>query len=525
MINLMYLVLMALLALNVSAEVMNAFFSINKSLEDSNKLQQQSAKDTQEGIQEILKKKPKLMAPLNSAIDEVQGISDDFSNYVEAIKDTLIDVTGNRDGKNDEGDYDEHGKPKGKKKKDDTTRIMVKEGKGDELEKKILDARARFIAAYERIMNNKSADEIANLTQSERNNRIEKIKNTITLNVTDEWKSSDKNSWSEYKFKQMPLAAVLPTLTKMQADARNAEANIVNDLAGLVGGREIKFDKFFPVMNAKKGYVIKGETFDAEVSLGAYSSEVKGVSISVNGQNISLNSSGVGKFSETASSTGKRTLNLVANVVNPLTGKAERGTATYEYEVGVRSVTVSADKMNVFYIGVPNPVSVAVAGASSNEIRVSGSGCSITGSGGKYTVTASSPGEATLTVSGGGLPATPFKFRVKRIPDPVPCFRPNGDSGGTMGNGEFKAMQGVVADLRNFDFEARCDIMGFELTKQAARQDPVTAPNSGARYSGRAANLVESAKPGDVYYFDNIKARCPGDGAGRKLPDMVWKIK
>ena len=301
---------------------------------------------------------------------------------------------------------------------------------------------------------------------------------------------------------------------------------MVNKFAELVGGREIKLNKFFPVINAKKGYVIKGEKFEATVQIGAYSSEFgKNSSIKVNGQSVRLKD-GVGTFSETASNTGKRKLKLVSNVKNPITGETYSSNSEFEYEVGVRSATVSADKMNVFYIGVDNPVSVTVAGVSSNDVKASCSGCNMSGSRGKYTVKADRPGDATINVSGGGLPNTPFKFRVKRIPDPAPVLGagPN-KKGGALGNGEFKAQLGLAAILEGFDFDAKCNIQGYELTRVAKRQDPVSVVNRGGRYASDSKRLVGQAKPGDTYYFDNVKARCPGDKAGRKLSSIVFKIK
>jgi hypothetical protein len=98
-------------------------------------------------------------------------------------------------------------------------------------------------------------------------------------------------------------------------------------------------------------------------------------------------------------------------------------------------------------------------------------------------------------------------------------------SGGQMGNGEFRAQGGVGAFLDNFDFEATCKIQGFNLVYVAKRQDPVEAINSGARYGAQAKRLVGKAKPGDIFYFDNVKAKCPGDPAGRKINSMVFKIK
>ena len=94
-----------------------------------------------------------------------------------------------------------------------------------------------------------------------------------------------------------------------------------------------------------------------------------------------------------------------------------------------------------------------------------------------------------------------------------------------MGNGEFKAQGGVLAILDGFDFDARCNIQGFNLTYVAKRQDPVPVVNKGPRFSAQAKRLVGRAKPGDIYYFDNVRARCPGDKAGRKINAMVFTIK
>ena len=142
---------------------------------------------------------------------------------------------------------------------------------------------------------------------------------------------------------------------------------------------------------------------------------------------------------------------------------------------------------------------------------------------GKYIATASRPGEAKISVSGGGLQNTNFAFRVKRIPDPV--ARLSKSSGGAMGNGEFKAQGGVGAFLDNFDFDAKCVIQGYNLTYVAKRQDPVESVNGGARYNAKSKRLIDRAKPGDIFYFDNVKAKCPGDSAGRKINSMVFKIK
>ncbi len=548
MINLMYLVLTALLALNVSAEVMNAFFDLDKSLKNSNSLTKTGVDATKQGIQPILDKKPLLKAPLNAGIDEINEEVNAFVDYIDEIQDKLIDASGDKSGAHDDGDYidnDPNNKPRGKKNKDVPTKLMV-EGYGadggvyanqgpfgPDIAEKVAALKTKMIEIYSNTVQNKDVMKEGKLTKKEVEERIAGFSNSIPLAIESEeeiqkkTKDGSSKSWSEYKFKQMPLAACLPALTKLQTDARNTQATAVNKFAELVGGREIKLNKFFPVMNAKKGYVIKGEKFEAEVAIGAFSSEfAKSSSIKVNGTSVRLNAEGKGTFTETANSTGKKKLKLTASVKNPITGDVMSGNSEFEYEVGVRSATVTADKMNVFYIGVDNPVSVTVAGSSSNTLKVSGTGCNINGSKGKYNVTASRPGEATISVSAEGFPNTPFKYRVKRIPDPVPALGagPN-KNGGAMGNGEFKAQLGIAAILEGFDFDAKCNIMGYELTRVAKRQDPVSQVNRGARYGSDCQRLVRMAAPGDTYYFDKLKAKCPGDAAGRKLPSIVFRIK
>lgn len=531
MINLMYLVLTALLALNVSAEVMNAFFDIDKSLSKSAHLAEENSVETKKGIQKILEKGPKkpLQPILNGAIDNSRSDVDNFVQYVEDLKNRLIDESGDKSGQKDKGDMDKYGKPKGKKNKDVTTRLLVDEGVGEELRQKIEDLRTNLIKTYNETVKNETVIEISDLSEEEIGAKMATFDAAVELkpkSIEEIQADTDKNSWSEYKFKQMPLAAVLPILTKFQTDARNAQALATNEFAKLVGGKELVLDQFFPIMQADKGYVIKGEKFTGTVSIGAYSNEfAKTSTITVNGRNIPLDENGTGQFVETASAYGKRTLNMTATVKNPLTNEVMEGTGSFEYEVGERSASLFLSKMNVFYIGVDNPFEVSVAGASSNQVNVScaGGGCNVKGGSGKFTATVTTPGDVKVNVTAPGLQKT-FNIRAKRIPDPVATLGGT-NKGGKIGNGTFKAQRGLIAVLESFDFDARCDIQGFEFVRVPQRQDPIVKPNSGGTYNSDIQRLVSQAKPGDIYYFNDVKARCPGDKAGRKINSLVFQIK
>lgn len=495
MINLMYLVLTALLALNVSAEVMNAFFSLDRGLSSSRAI--------------VEKNNEQLMSSIDKQADayrnennekyrnnakQAQQIATEFNSYIETVRKEIFDLA-KGPSKNDPTI------PKDIRNKDVTTRYFINEKKGDEIEAKINETRQKLLALAD---NDKT------------------VESSLPLLVESLPTGTTARNWPEFKFKQMPVAAIFPILGKMQSDAKNSATAILNYCADKVGGKDIKFDKFTPAVSAEKSYVIQGEKYAADVFLSAYSSSADNININVNGSSLPIKE-GIAHYETSTSGVGERSYKVNISVKNPLTNTTETYSKEFKYEVGQRSVAVSLDKMNVFYIGVDNPISVSAAGVSSNDVRVSASGVTVNSQGGgHFIVRATTPGEASLTVSGGGASQT-FKYRVKRIPDPAP--RLGKYKGGQLGNGEFKAQGGISAVLENFDFDAKCDMVGFEFTYYPKRQDPIVVSNNGARWSGQAQDMVNKAKPGDAYFFDDIKCKCPGDVAARNIGSIAIKIR
>lgn len=544
MINLMYLVLTAMLALNVSAEIMNAFNVIDNSLVKSTVTANDAISAQETALNNALKDDSKAdFRGLSEGVTKIRAASAAFIKSVEELKTELIDDVGDKDGSLSEGDYLYYGTPKqtykGKKNKDVTTRILTLEGKGEELRAKIAETRQQLVDIYRETLSDETTAKAIGFTKGANAEidteaieaAVATFDRTIVLDTEtdEEWQalaSKDKKTWAEYRFKQLPLIAALPLLTKYQADAKNAEAYAVSELAGKVGGKEIVFDKFFPVINADKSYVIGGESITAEVSVGSYSSsfDPANITITANGKPLRVGPDGKAKYSIPASGSGQKTVKLTASVRNPLTGKVDRGESTFTYEVGSRSASVAADKMNVFYIGVPNPITVTAGGVSSNAVKVKGTGpIKVSGSYPNFTVTPTGQGAAKINVTANGKALTSADFRVKRIPDPVAKLGNNDE--GAMGNGAFAAQGGLAAFLEDFDFDARCKIQGFTMTRVAQRQDPVTITNPGGAYGSDAQRLARAAKPGDTYYFRNVKGKCPGDQAGRKLNSLVYEIR
>jgi gliding motility-associated protein GldM len=184
---------------------------------------------------------------------------------------------------------------------------------------------------------------------------------------------------------------------------------------------------------------------------------------------------------------------------------------------------VSPDKMNVLYIGVPNPVTVSAPGIATKDLRVNISGGSINGKDGHYEATVSSICTATVTVSG---ELTKGKttilgsslFRVKRIPDPKPQFA--GKSGGNTSAANIRAQERIFAKLDNFDFDAKFNVTRFTLLVAKPRQDVIILSANGNELTSAMRSIMNTVSPGTTVVFKDIIAVGP-DGTQRGLDPIV----
>ncbi len=187
------------------------------------------------------------------------------------------------------------------------------------------------------------------------------------------------------------------------------------------------------------------------------------------------------------------------------------------------TVSVAADKMNVLYLGVDNPLTIAVAGIPSERVSVSSEKVEFIFLGeGRYIARPLEEGEASIRVSGPGFGENSVPFRVKRLPDPV--ARLNGSTGGSMSAEEFRATKGVKASL-GIDFDIECPITGYHMVHVPKNGDPVEIVNRQGPFRDLSAKLAQMAEKGSIYYFDEVKCLCPGDEESRKINAMVFKIR
>lgn len=495
MINLMYLVLTAMLALNVSAEILNAFISLDRGLQESSQIVQLSNDQLSLAIEQQADAYSQF-EPYREKTREVNELVKNLSLYLGGVRDTLIEAAGGRD---------EHGMPKKKKNKEIATRMMVKEGRGDLLKEQVLAVRAALLATVE------DAGERAALEEA------------IPLRIAELPADSEEKDWSTFTFNQMPVVSVLPLLTKWQNDARIAQTVLLNHFLKKTEVNTIKPDAFIPVVAAEKSYVIRGEPYKSEIFLAAYSSTADNIKMWVDDRPVVVRN-GKAEFNTSTGTIGAKQHRMRVELTDPVTGEVKRFDKTFGYEVGERSVTVAAEKMNVFYVGVENPLAISAAGVPSGQIKVTASGTELEKkSNGKYVAIPSKVGEATITVSGPGLNPTTFPYRVKRIPDPIPAL--GNLRGGDVPSGTFRAQQGLIPILEQFDFNARCSVISYEMARKPRSGDVALATNQGARYEAATRRLVDQADHGDTYYIDRIKVKCPGDISTRELSGMIFRIK
>ena len=365
MINIMYLVLTAMLALSVSAEIFNAFKVLDQGLVESNLALDYTNEPMQQAIHEAAKAKPSL-GVYADRVDPIRKDAKVLSDYIISIKDSLV---------NESGGYTKNPETQeltrdlaDQKNTDVATRILVdnpmqnglNDGKGEELKEKLLEFKSK-ITDY--------IDEEDRATfQSE-----------IAVKVDDiTWKEEGKPSWSHMNFNKMPLQAVIPMFNKYINDVKSTEAAVLKYLGKKVGiGKEdVVIGGFTVVAAPEKSYIIKGEPYNADIFLTASAGPDSGtkVALSVNGSALRLDEEGRGQYTVNTSELGSKTYTATAKVYNPVTEKTRTYTKEFTYEVGERSVAISPTKMNVFYVGVDNPVEISAAGTNSNTMQVNMSG-------------------------------------------------------------------------------------------------------------------------------------------------------
>lgn len=187
-------------------------------------------------------------------------------------------------------------------------------------------------------------------------------------------------------------------------------------------------------------------------------------------------------------------------------------------------LSVAADRMNVLYMGIDNPIRVAISGVPADQVKVSSRDVRLIETGkGKFIAKPDRPGRATILVEAPNY-RQEVEFRVKPIPDPVAVLENSGAMSGEIYLSTFRSLTGIEPKLFGFDMDAQCKILGFSVIYIGKSENPLQAVNPGGLFTPQVLELITNAKVGGQVIFDNIRAKCPGDESGRKINNMAFKI-
>lgn len=485
MINMMYLVLVALLALNVSAEVLRAFKLVNDGLEDTTLKFDAKNAIIYTSFQAQYAKDSAKVGPYYNAAVNAKTEADKLIAYIDSLKAFLLA----------EGDgFNEYGRIVKESDLDIGSEHLITKGEGKKLKDKINATRTYFY----------------NLIPADKRKDV-----SLSLEAVDPKPGAEglTQTWEQQLFEDVPLSAVYTLMSKLQNDVRNSEGEVVNFLFKQITAADHKFDQLIPIIKTNKNLFSINEEIKAEIVLGAYSS-TQTPQITLNGANVEVRN-GVGYFTTRASKEGPITLKGNIKVENP------DGTDTsYSFTTDVQgfkgAAVISADAMNVLYIGLENPISISVPGFPPDQIRASISNGTLKGSNGKYTaeVRAGTERKATITASvtveGQTRVMGSQEYRIRQVPKPVAYF--GNKTQGEVSGGELQAVNFIVARMgEGFAFEG----INYKVSKftfmYVPRQAPLqTAIGSGASFTPQMSNWKNGAKSGDQIIITSIRAIGPG---------------
>ena len=495
MISVMYLVLTAMLALNVDKSVLEAFVTVDHSfmetIENFTAKNQRVYNDFNRAAQE----NPQKAGELNKSVLKVKASSDSLYNYINSLKESIVKMA---DGP--EGDVKDI---KAQENLNFSAEFMITKKNGTVLKKTIEAYRNSLLA----------------LIDTTNNELITSINKSLST-APPPPKEGSTPSWEESKFEGYPLIAVITLMSKMQSDVRNAESDVINNLYAKIDASSFKFNKLQAQVVSKSDFVLLGGTYEAKVFLSAVDTTVT-PEVFVGGTKLS-NSSGEYKVGTTREGkiewVGHINYKTPEGIVVPYPFK-------HSYEVAKPSMTVSPTKMNVFYAGLDNPVSISVPGIAPSNVKVSITNGSIQPSTDGYIVKPDKVGVKSVISVSANIDGTTkdigtMEFRVKRVPDPVASVA--GKIEGVISKNELVVQQGVLAKIPDFDFEMKFTVTSFVVSVTKAGY-VVDKPTKGNSFSQEQKDLMKGLNPGSRLYIESIVVK-GDDGSVRNLPSISFKI-
>ncbi|MEN2415396.1 type IX secretion system motor protein PorM/GldM [Flavobacterium mesophilum] len=487
MINLMYLVFIAMLAMNMSKEVLSAFGLMNEKFESANTSSEQTNAGMLMSLDQKAAEAKGEFATAAVTAHKVEAASKEFYAYVGSLK---ADVLKGFETDKETGKLPYESMDKG----DNIDNWFTGDGytkKGNEIISKIEKYKADMKAA---LSDKKYA---AILAEVEKKFDLSDVKNKEGL----------KDKYLAYHFKGFPAVASLAKLSAWQNDVQKAESDVYSAALGKAAVAAASYSNYQAIVVLDKNAYFQGEKVTGKVVLGRYDENTKPTSFQGPGQIVN----GQAVISLTAGGVGEQNINGQFTFLEDGKNIPLKFAGKYVVVPRPNSATISADKMNVVYRGVVNPISVSFAGVADNKVVASAPGLSSAGKPGKYNMSPGAGTEATISVTGtlpnGDKVSDKKTFRIKGIPGPTGTIR--GEVGVVKGPKSNLEIATIGAKLQDFDFEVGLDVVGFNL--KIAGQPTVVV--TGNKLNAQCKTVLSKAGRGDQVTISEIKTKLVGAGS------------
>jgi gliding motility-associated protein GldM len=512
MINMMYLVLIAMLALNVSREILHSFYLIETSFNQSRDETADQNEKFMKGFQQEAANNPAKKQAFKAA-QEVTSELSAFVKYIEDVKTDLETISGGRDSEN--APPGEDGELKAGDDTEKHVRYFIKEegGKrGKELVAKINQAREKVLKILR--------DTSVKVDPS----TINQIASSTGLKTIDD--PNSPKDWLE-TLTDAPLASVITNLSRLQADARTTESQAIKALS--TDDIAIVIDKLEAKVIAPSSTVMTGQEYQADIILVASNSKADYQVVLDNGTEVPVED-GMGKFTATPRSQGFFDLKGVIKM------NTDTGIATFpfitEYQAFAPQATISAEKMNMLYIGLDNPLSISVPGFSPSDVIVSGKGVRLTGSGGKRIAKVSrGVREATVSVAvkmkdGSTRSMGATTFRVRPVPKPEGQLGALPNDGIPKPKAQLVAQRSVIATMGpSFAYDLKWSVLEYKFIYIPRRQDARILSGRGGALTPQMTAILRNCRRGDRISIESIKAKERTTGMVKNIAPILITVR
>jgi len=520
MINMMYIVLTAMLALNVAAEVLEAFRLIDSSLIHTLNAVDMKNRQIYTSFEQAYLENPAKVQEWKQKADKVHDISREINQYISTMKEELVIYSGSElirpEYPYKPGSFilvTEKGDTLEIKKQDDlngTSEFMIKQKKAFELKDKVV--------AYK--------NELVSILGDEEPELKETIEGALETPDPKGTGARDKKTWESQHFENTPMAAILTVLSKIQIDVKNSEANVINFLYSQIDAGSFKFNKLGARVIANSNIVFQGEPYEAEVFLAAEDTTQQ-PEIMINGRAAEVKD-GKAIYKVSTSETGVFKWNGLIKYKTP-DGIFKDYKFEQTYQVTKPGITMSATKMNVFYRGIDNPFDIS-GGIPKEDLEIEMENGKAVKSGDAWLIRPTELDEqgkrtkVTVYANLNGtrkIVGTSF-WRVKKVPDPV--AQVGGKSGGDIRKEVLTIQDGVLAVLEDFDFDFKYKVTQFELQTTGSGGYVVIKKSNSNRFTAEQKELLKKANPESLVYIGNIKA-VGDDNSTRDIKGITFTVK